>query len=94
MIDASASDKDGKEKSRTVVMDKSKGEPVISVQGEEKKDGENQPEDPTKNEVNKDVKKEAEDAKPAGGKYGPLNFLAFNLLTLIHTTRILDLLKM
>jgi hypothetical protein len=49
-------------------MDKSKGEPVISVQGEEKKDGEIQAEDQIKKEeIKEDVKKEGDDSKPAAG---------------------------
>lgn len=56
-LEVDVCDTDAKDKPRTVVMDKSKGEPVISVQGEEKKEEE-------KAEV--EVKKEAEDVKKEG----------------------------
>lgn len=53
---------DAKDKPRTVVMDKSKGEPVISVQGDEKKEDE-------KVEVKKEdqIKNDSEDVKPVDG---------------------------
>lgn len=65
-LEVAVSDADAKDKPRTVVMDKSKGEPVISVQGEEKKEGE-KPEDQVKKEGEEVVKTETEEGKPAEG---------------------------
>lgn len=67
-----------RDKSRTVVMDKNKGEPVISVQSEEKKEGETPVEDKVKTEGGEEnapeITKE-EGATTSAGTEGGMKFI-------------------